>query len=71
MICMSRFIRWSMDRLEENGIVAFITNSSFLDSKSFDGFRKSVEEEFDTIYIIDLKGDQGRWKEDLKAMCLE
>ena len=26
----SRFIRWSMDRLHENGIVAFITNNSFL-----------------------------------------
>ena len=40
-----RFIRWSIDRLEENGIVAFITNNSFLDSKSFDGFRKNMVEE--------------------------
>ena len=53
----SRFIRWSMDRVEGDGIVAFITNNSFIDSKSFDGFRKCVEEEFDHIYIIDLKGN--------------
>lgn len=53
----ARFYRWAMDRLDRNGIVAMITNRSFIDSRTFDGFRKSIEEEFDYIYIIDIGGD--------------
>ncbi|MCS6822100.1 MAG: hypothetical protein NZ551_09535, partial [Microscillaceae bacterium] len=32
-------------------------NRSFIDSKTFDGFRKTVQREFDEIYIIDTKSD--------------
>jgi len=53
----ARFYRWAMDRIDQNGIVAFVTNRSFIDSRTFDGFRKIVQNEFDEIYIIDLKGD--------------
>jgi predicted helicase len=53
----SRFFRWASDRLNENGIVAFITNSSFIDSRTFDGFRKSVAVEFNEIYVLDLGGN--------------
>ncbi|AVZ30769.1 type ISP restriction/modification enzyme [Nodularia spumigena] len=53
----SRFFRWATGRLGDNGIIAFITNSSFINAKGFDGFRKSVFNEFDYIYIIDLGGD--------------
>jgi predicted helicase len=53
----SRFYRWASDRLDKNGIIAFITNSSFLDSKTFDGFRKMVSDEFSHIYIVDLGGN--------------
>ncbi|MBV6401027.1 MAG: hypothetical protein CNIPEHKO_01324 [Anaerolineales bacterium] len=53
----ARFYRWSSDRLDKNGIIAFITNSSFLDSKTFDGFRKIVSDEFSHIYIVDLGGN--------------
>ena len=53
----SRFFRWATDRLGENGIIAFITNSSFIDARTFDGFRKVVENEFSEIYIIDLGGN--------------
>lgn len=52
-----RFLRWSSDRISENGIVAFVSNNSFLDARSFDGFRKVVADEFSDIYIINLKGD--------------
>ncbi|WP_017651774.1 type ISP restriction/modification enzyme [Fortiea contorta] len=52
-----RFMRWASDRLSQNGIVALITNSSFIDSRTFDGFRKVVSEEFSDIYIIDLGGN--------------
>ncbi len=53
----TRFIRWGTDRLGNNGILAFITNSSFIDKTTFDGFRKVLESEFSEVYIIDLGGD--------------
>ncbi|MCB8784974.1 type ISP restriction/modification enzyme [Planktothrix agardhii] len=53
----TRFIRWASNRLSKNGIIAFITNSSFIDAKAFDGFRKVVSQEFSEIYVIDLGGN--------------
>ena len=53
----ARFFRWASDRLDANGVLAFITNRSFIDSRTFDGFRKKVAEEFNEIYILDLGGD--------------
>lgn len=53
----ARFFRWASDRVDENGIVAFVTNRSFIESRTFDGFRKMVSEEFNDIYVIDLGGD--------------
>ena len=53
----ARFYRWAMDRLDENGIIAFVTNRSFIDSRTFDGFRKCINDEFSACYIIDTKSD--------------
>jgi predicted helicase len=55
----TRFLRWATDRLglSKNGILAFITNSSFINARTFDGFRKVVAEDFSDIYVIDLGGD--------------
>jgi predicted helicase len=55
----ARFFRWASDRLDINGdgIIAFITNRSFIDRRTFDGFRKCVAEEFNEIWIVDLGGD--------------
>jgi predicted helicase len=53
----ARFFRWASNRLSENGILAFVTNSSFLEARTFDGFRKVVAEEFNYIYVVDLGGD--------------
>ncbi len=53
----SRFYRWASDRIGKSGIVSFVTNSSFIDSKTFDGFRKTVFNEFNEIYILDLGGN--------------
>jgi predicted helicase len=52
-----RFLRWASDRLNNNGIIAFITNNSFIDTLTFDGFRKVLGQEFSHIYIIDLGGN--------------
>lgn len=53
----ARFYRWAFDRLDSNGVVAFITNRSFIESRTFDGFRKCVQDEFDYAYIVDTKSD--------------
>ena len=53
----ARFYRWAFDRLDNNGIIAFITNNSFINSRTFDGFRKCVQDEFQYAYIIDLGGN--------------
>ena len=56
-----RAVRWASNRVLDNengGIVAFVTNSGFLDSKAFDGFRKTVASEFHTIYVYNLRGNQ-------------
>jgi predicted helicase len=53
----ARFFRWASDRIDENGIVAFVSNSSFVERHTFDGFRKVVSREFNEIWIVDLKGN--------------
>ena len=50
-------IRWASDRIEEEGVVAFVTNNSFLDGVAFDGMRKHLEQDFTKIYHINLKGN--------------
>jgi predicted helicase len=53
----ARFFRWANDRLDENGIVAFVTNRSFIETRTFDGFRKVIADEFNEIRVLDLGGD--------------
>ncbi|MGQ7792708.1 type ISP restriction/modification enzyme [Faunimonas sp. B44] len=53
----ARFFRWASDRLHDDGVLAFVTNRSFIDSRTFDGFRRAVEKEFQEIYVVDLGGD--------------
>ncbi len=49
--------RWAMDKIDDKGIVAFVTNNGFIDGQMFDGMRKHLSEEFDTLYILDLGGN--------------
>ena len=53
----ARFFRWASDRMHDDGVLAFVTNRSFIESRTFDGFRKSIVDEFAEIYIMDLGGD--------------
>ena len=50
-------IRWASDRIGDEGIVAFVTNNSFLDGVAFDGMRKHLADDFNAIYILDLGGN--------------
>ncbi|MDP5308420.1 type ISP restriction/modification enzyme [Paracoccus spongiarum] len=53
----SRFYRWAFDRIADEGVVAFVTNRSFVDARTFDGFRNYVGQEFGDIWIVDLGAD--------------
>lgn len=52
-----RFWRWASDRLRDDGVIAFVTNRNYVDKVAFDGFRKSIAEEFAECWIMDLGGD--------------
>ena len=52
-----RFIRWASDRLADDGIIGFVSNSAFLGARQDDGFRKVVAEEFSELWAVDLKGN--------------
>jgi predicted helicase len=52
-----RFVRWASDRLSDEGVVAFITNRSFIDASMADGFRRVVGREFAEGWVVDLGGD--------------
>lgn len=51
-----RAVRWATDRIGDSGIIAFVTSNSYIDGLSFDGVRKSLLEEFNYLYVLDLKG---------------
>src|SRR5206468_832115 len=53
----ARFYRWASDRIMDDGIITFISNNSFLNARTFDGFRKCIQDEFQFAYFIDLGGN--------------
>lgn len=52
-----RFVRWASDLIGERGIIGFISNSSFVHANNYDGMRACLEEEFDFVYVCDLRGN--------------
>ena len=50
-------IRWASNRLNDKGVIGFVSNGSYIDSQSADGLRKSLFEEFNHLYIFNLRGD--------------
>ena len=53
--------RWASDRIAQNnegGIVAFISNGTWIDGNAQDGMRKCLQEEFSSIYVLNLRGNQ-------------
>ena len=53
-----RAIRWASDRIGAQGIIAFVTNGSFLDHNNMDGLRKALFAEFSHLYVLNLRGNQ-------------
>lgn len=53
-----RAFRWASNRIKDNGVVCFVSNGFFIDGKSADGMRKCLVDEFQSIYVFNLRGDQ-------------
>ncbi|EMG88906.1 helicase protein [Helicobacter pylori GAM115Ai] len=51
-------IRMASDLLKDKGVLGFVVNGSFIDSKSADGFRKCVAKDFSRLYALNLRGNQ-------------
>ncbi len=50
-------LRWVSDRIGKSGVIGFVTNSSWLDGNAMDGMRRCLEDEFSSIYVLNLKGN--------------
>jgi len=53
-----RAIRWATDRIGDAGVVAFVSNAGWIDSNTADGLRQCLVEEFASIYVFHLRGNQ-------------
>lgn len=53
-----RAIRWASDRVKNSGVIGFITNAGFIEANTGDGLRKCLAEEFSSIYVFHLRGNQ-------------
>jgi predicted helicase len=49
-------LRWASDRIGDEGVVAFVTNGSFIDGNAADGLRKCMMQEFSHLYVFNLRG---------------
>lgn len=62
-----RAFRWSTDRVGEKGVIGFVTNNSFIDAPTTSGIRKCFYEDFNYLYVINLRGSvRGRSGDDAK-----
>ena len=48
---------WASERIGDTGIVAFVTNNSYIRKRTFDGMRKHLAEGFNAVYLLNLGGD--------------
>ncbi|GAA7313193.1 hypothetical protein HpM067_00500 [Helicobacter pylori] len=50
-------IYMASELLKDKGVIGFVVNGSFIDSKSADGFRKCVAKDFAHLYVLNLRGN--------------
>ena len=53
-----RAFRWASDRIGEQGVVCFVSNAGWLRGAAMSGMRRCLAEEFDDVYVFDLRGNQ-------------
>lgn len=52
-----RAIKWATLRIHDRGVIAYVTNGGFIDSNTADGLRRTLAEEFSSIYVYNLRGN--------------
>ena len=50
-------IRWASDRIQKQGVLAFVTNGSWIDGNADSGVRACLAEEFSSTYVLHLRGN--------------
>lgn len=53
-----RAIRWASDRIGDRGVVGYVINAGWIDGKAADGLRACLAEEFSTLHVFHLRGNQ-------------
>jgi predicted helicase len=53
-----RAIRWASDRIGDTGVIAFVSNAGWIDGNAADGLRQCLVEEFASIHVFHLRGNQ-------------
>jgi predicted helicase len=53
-----RAFRWASDRIGTSGVIGFVSNASFAEVNAMDGMRKCLADEFTSIYVFHLRGNQ-------------
>ncbi|MFC7375413.1 DEAD/DEAH box helicase [Brachybacterium sp. GCM10030268] len=53
-----RAIRWASDRIGDEGVISFVTNGGWIEGNTAAGVRKTLAEEFSSIYVFNLRGNQ-------------
>ncbi|GAA5099154.1 type ISP restriction/modification enzyme [Bartonella acomydis] len=52
-----RAIRWASDRIDNAGVIGFVSGSGYVEKPTMDSLRKSLAKEFTSIYVLNLRGD--------------
>ena len=50
-------IRWASDRIDKQGVIAFVTNGSWVDGNVDAGIRACLAEEFSSVHVLNLRGN--------------
>ncbi|MBU2772450.1 DEAD/DEAH box helicase [Acidithiobacillus ferrooxidans] len=52
-----RAFRWASNRIKDQGVICFVSNGGWIEGNTMDGFRKSLAEEFTSVYVFNLRGN--------------
>lgn len=50
--------RWASDRIGDRGVIGFVTNGSWIDGNADSGIRACLAEEFTSVFVLNLRGNQ-------------
>ncbi|UNE54946.1 DEAD/DEAH box helicase [Bartonella machadoae] len=52
-----RAIRWASDRIDNAGVIGFVSGSGYMEKLTMNTLRQSLTKEFTSIYVLNLRGD--------------